>query len=346
MATRAQKIRLGVFMLLSFLGLFGSVGVLAGLQLWNPRDLYFVRYRESVSGLEIGAAVKMKGVRVGRVEKIRVAEDAESVVVDLALDPKTPVTTDTRAVVAAIGITGLKFIELTGGTARSTKIEPNTKKSEIRPGESVLQTLTGKATDIATKMEAVLNNVLALTNTENRTRVAKLLDSTTRMTTEFGDLAKQNKRRVRRILANVDRATAALQAASRTLQRSAKEAAPAIKETLASASAAAKSVSRAVAGLRPQRTLNAINAAARALRKRIEDPSITKALAALRDAGSMVSGLSKDVSSLVSRSSRQVGSILSQLKSASRNFKAFSRAIRERPSLLLRGQTVKERKLK
>ncbi|MCK5799504.1 MAG: MCE family protein, partial [Deltaproteobacteria bacterium] len=97
MATRAQKIRLGIFMLLSFLLLFGSVGVLAGMRLWNPRDAYFIRYQESVSGLEIGASVKMKGVRVGRVEKVTVAKGAESVVVDLALTPKTPVTQDTTA---------------------------------------------------------------------------------------------------------------------------------------------------------------------------------------------------------------------------------------------------------
>mgnify|MGYP003564474005 CR=1 FL=1 len=114
MATKAQKIRLGVFMLLAFLLLVGTVGTLAGIQMWNPRDIYFVSYKESVSGLDIGSAVKMKGVRVGPVETIKVAPDTESVRVELALDPGTPITVDNKAVGMSIGITGLKVIELTG----------------------------------------------------------------------------------------------------------------------------------------------------------------------------------------------------------------------------------------
>ncbi|MCK5795926.1 MAG: hypothetical protein KAI47_02000, partial [Deltaproteobacteria bacterium] len=198
----------------------------------------------------------------------------------------------------------------------------------------------------ATKMEATLNNVLALTNEANRVRVAKLLDSTTRMTTAYGDLALENKRRVQRILAHVDRATSALEAASRTLQKTAHNAAPTINETLKSASSAAKDVARLVRSIHPKGMINEFTRAARSLRKRIEDPSITKALAALRDAGQMVSGLSKDVSRMVSMSSRRVASILGNLNTATRHLKVFSRQIRERPSLLLRGQTVTERKLK
>ena len=59
MSTHAQKIRLGVFMLLATLLFLGSVGTLAGVKLFNPRDRYFVRFTESVSGLEVGSTVKM-----------------------------------------------------------------------------------------------------------------------------------------------------------------------------------------------------------------------------------------------------------------------------------------------
>lgn len=346
MATRSQKIRLGVFMLLSFLLLFGSVGVLAGLQLWNPRDHYFVRYKESVSGLEIGSAVKMKGVRVGRVDSVTVAKNTESVIVNLALDPETPVTVDTEAVVASIGITGLKFVELTGGTAKSKRVDPNTKTSEIKAGASIMQTLTGKATDIATKMEAVLNNVLALTSKDNRERITKLLDNTTKLTGTLADIAEQNKKRVRRILAHVDRTTGALERAAASMNKLVTDVVPPIKSTLAAAANASNAVARITQKLKPQAALNEITRAAAALRKRIEDPAITKALEALRESSAMVGKLSKDVSGLVQRSGRKVGSILGNLNAAARHFKAFSRSIRERPSLLLRGETLKEREIK
>ena len=109
MSTRLQKIRLGIFMLLSFMLLFGSIAVLAGMKLWNPKDRYFIRFRESISGLEVGSTVKMKGVRVGQVESISIGRDVESVIVTLSLAPKTPITVDTRGIMTSIGITGLNI---------------------------------------------------------------------------------------------------------------------------------------------------------------------------------------------------------------------------------------------
>ena len=119
MSTRAQKVRLGIFLVSAALIFGGSIVVLAGLKLWNPKDRYFVRYEESISGLELGSTVKMKGVRVGQVEDIDIGDDVESVVVTLSLNPGTPIPEDTRAVMTSIGITGLKFIELTGGSGKA-----------------------------------------------------------------------------------------------------------------------------------------------------------------------------------------------------------------------------------
>lgn len=346
MATRAQKIRLGIFMLLAFLLLVGTVGTLAGLQMWNPRNIYFARYRESVSGLEIGSSVKMKGVRVGRVDAVKVTPDAEMVEVTFALDPSAPVTVDTEAVVMSIGITGLKFIELTGGTAKSKALPPNTKKSQIKAGASMMQTLTGKATKISEKMEAVLNNMLVVTGEANRTRLAKLLDSSTRLATNYADLAEDNRKRLKRVLFNLDKATAAMEKTSKQVSTLVVDIKPNIKATLAASSSAAYSLNRAMSKLRPQATLNEITRAAKALRHRIDDPAITSALNALKTSAAQAGQLTRNLSTVVTRSSRQVGRILTHFTSTSKNFRAFSRSIRERPSLLLGGETLKERKIR
>ena len=78
MTTRAQKVRLGVFMILALVLLLGTVGTLAGLKLWNRKDRYYVQFQESVSGLDNGSTVKMKGVPVGQVEKISIGADPPS----------------------------------------------------------------------------------------------------------------------------------------------------------------------------------------------------------------------------------------------------------------------------
>lgn len=343
MATRMQKLRLGVFMLLAFLLLGGSVATLAGMKLWNPKDRYFVRFRESISGLEVGSTVKMKGVRVGQVERISIGKDVESVIVTLSLDPDTPVTVDTRAVMTAIGITGLKFIELTGGSSRSKRITPNTKRSIIIAGASTMATLTGKATDIALKMEAVLNNLINLTSEGNRVRVKRLLEDADQLTVTWEQVADDNRTRIKRILGNVDRTTVMMEKASSAFAKMANDNSTKIKETLTATSNAAKSLSKMAQTVKPQDTLRSITAAADSVRKRVEDPSITKALTALNASANRLTNLTNQLGTVVKQRDRQIGMIMKNLDTASLYLKDFARSIKDRPSLLLRGETRKER---
>ena len=73
------------------------------------------------------------------------------------------------------GITGLKFIELAEGTAGTERLPPG---SRIEAGQTMLEQLTGRASDIGLKVEKVLNNVLYITRPENRRRVDSILAST------------------------------------------------------------------------------------------------------------------------------------------------------------------------
>ena len=343
MTTRMQKLRLGVFMILAMLILVGSVVTLAGLKLWNPRDRYFVRFQESISGLEVGSTVKMKGVRVGQVEQIIIGRDVQSVIVTLSLTPRTPITEDTRAVMTAIGITGLKFVELTGGSSRSPRIEPNTQQSIIRAGSSTLQTLTGKATDIALKMEGLLNNLLNITSEGNQVRISRLLEDTDRTMVTWNEIAQENKGRFKRILVNVDRTTSLLERASGTVAKLAQDNSAHVREALSSAATAARSLSKAVQDLRPQQTLGAITAAANSVTKRVNDPAITQALKSIGTSANRMKALVDQLGKVVDHRDRQIGTIMRNLDRASEHLKEFARSIKDRPSLLLRGETRKER---
>jgi len=119
-------------------GLFiiGFVIAAAMFAVWlgNPgqRDdvLYRIHFPESVSGLAVGDPVKFRGVDAGTVKSIiNDAEDPRLVQVDVRLRKDTPVRTDTRASLALKGITGVVFVELSGGdkTAKSLL-------AETRPG--------------------------------------------------------------------------------------------------------------------------------------------------------------------------------------------------------------------
>jgi phospholipid/cholesterol/gamma-HCH transport system substrate-binding protein len=79
--------------------------------------VYRIRFAESVSGLAVGDPVKFHGVEVGTVKAVGLDPDNPRVVrVDVALRKNTPVRSDTRASLALKGITGVVYVELSGGS--------------------------------------------------------------------------------------------------------------------------------------------------------------------------------------------------------------------------------------
>ena len=80
---------------------------------------YHTYFDESVQGLELGAAVKYRGVRIGRVAEIAIAPDQKHVDVLLALLTSqaaqlglAETTPELRAQLASQGITGVKFVDI------------------------------------------------------------------------------------------------------------------------------------------------------------------------------------------------------------------------------------------
>ncbi|HEY0587772.1 MAG TPA: MlaD family protein [Pseudoduganella sp.] len=114
---------------------FAIAAALFAIWLGSPgqRDdvLYRIRFPESVSGLAVGDPVKFRGVDAGTVKSIiNDPDDPRLVLVDVRLRKETPVRTDTRASLAIKGITGVVYIELSGGDKAAKPL-----LAETRPGK-------------------------------------------------------------------------------------------------------------------------------------------------------------------------------------------------------------------
>jgi phospholipid/cholesterol/gamma-HCH transport system substrate-binding protein len=80
-------------------------------------DSYLVYMSESVAGLSTDTSVKYRGVNVGTVEQLGInPHNSEEVELRLKIEHGTPIKTDTTAKLESFGITGLAFIELSGGS--------------------------------------------------------------------------------------------------------------------------------------------------------------------------------------------------------------------------------------
>src|SRR4051812_49279893 len=94
--------------------------------------LYRITFNESVSGLKPGEPVKYHGVDVGVVKALSLdTHDPRIVVVDVTLNKATPVKTDTRAQLKLKGITGLVYIELSGGNPQAQMLAQSTPSGQI-----------------------------------------------------------------------------------------------------------------------------------------------------------------------------------------------------------------------
>jgi len=184
---KAQKLRLGIFVFISTSLLLLLILYFAAQALFERKDNYYIAYRDvSVSGLEVGSPVKFLGINVGSIASIVIdPDDVNTVIVEIALQEDTPVKEDAVADIVAMGITGLKTIEIRGGTQEADFLPPG---SNIRQGTSLAEDITGRAEVIAFKVEQVLNNLQLFTDPDN---MAAFRETAERITA-FADQANQS----------------------------------------------------------------------------------------------------------------------------------------------------------
>jgi phospholipid/cholesterol/gamma-HCH transport system substrate-binding protein len=166
MATRTQKIRLGAFALMTAALLVTVLAVFAGVRVWKDLDSYTVVYEGSVLGLEVGADVRLNGVRVGKVTDIDIDEgDLERVHIDLELEEGTPVRADTEAILAFRGITGLKIIDLRRGSSEAPPLPPG---SNIAVGETFIDQLERESEELVARTKRLMEGASALVESLQR----------------------------------------------------------------------------------------------------------------------------------------------------------------------------------
>ncbi len=204
--TRAQKARLGIFLTVSGSVLLIMLLYITGKNVFEKRDEYFIRYEDvSVSGVEVGAQVKYHGVRVGRVDHIKIDDqEVSTIIVEISLLDGTPVKTDVRAEITALSLTGLKIIELTGGSNEAALLEPGT---EIPAGASPLQAFTGRVEAVSEKLEIVLSNFIELTGGENQEKLFELINSTALVLEDFHSVFDENREPIANTITNLELAS-------------------------------------------------------------------------------------------------------------------------------------------
>jgi phospholipid/cholesterol/gamma-HCH transport system substrate-binding protein len=218
-------VRVGAFVLAALA--LGAVVLVTfgGLHLLEQRDHYVVEMRDSVIGLESGATVTFDGIAVGRVDSIDVSPtDLGAVRVTLSVKAGTPVHTDTVAFLTLAGLTGLKTVDLRGGSLATARMPEG---GTLAAGQSTLDKLEHHADQLADQSIELMKRAQLIVAAAQR--VTENLEKIT------------DPRPVASIVAQVQDATRTLAAASRSIAAMVDEDRVAIRGTLGSLDAAAQS---------------------------------------------------------------------------------------------------------
>lgn len=149
----------------------GALWLVSGGSFQTKYDFYLAMEDESVAGLNLNAPVKYNGVDVGKVQGIKLDPvNPERVQLTFAIVRGTPIKVDTVAVLKTQGLTGIAYVELSGG-ARDAALLTATVAGEypvIRTKPSLSARLENVLTTVLEKLDKTSSNIDALLNDENR----------------------------------------------------------------------------------------------------------------------------------------------------------------------------------
>ena len=132
METRASYIIVGIFTLVVFIGGALAVIWMAGVKFDEESAQYDAYFKGSVTGLSPGNQVRYRGVPFGVVTGMRVDPDnVERVKVTIEVPKKPPIKTDAVASLEYQGITGIAYVQISGGTQSAEILKKNA--GEDRP---------------------------------------------------------------------------------------------------------------------------------------------------------------------------------------------------------------------
>lgn len=197
MENRARYVLVGAFSLLVIAAGFLFVYWLDTAGSLMRRAYYRVVFDAPVSGLLRGSAVLFNGIRVGEVTDLALdPATPRAVQITIAIEPRTPVRSDTRVGIDFQGLTGAPVVALVGGSPSATPLERTGDAPALLTAEkNAGQTMGQAARDVLRHIDMVV-----LDNTDPLRNLISNID-------KFSGALARNTDRVDGIIAGLERLT-------------------------------------------------------------------------------------------------------------------------------------------
>jgi phospholipid/cholesterol/gamma-HCH transport system substrate-binding protein len=171
MLTKEQRI--GLFFIVGLVLFFVAIELTLGLGLLRERYTLFATFRD-VQGLDVGADVRLAGIKAGQVKGMRIAGD--QVVVEMGIEHDLEVKKDSVARLDFRALSGERFIALSLGT-------PTARAAA--PGDTLTGETPASFADVVDQLSTVAETVTDLTESLNA--------NSERLLTDLADLVEENR---------------------------------------------------------------------------------------------------------------------------------------------------------
>src|SRR5690348_2356923 len=191
MENRAHAIAVGLFTLLLGAGVVLIVMWFSGDT--EKRETYRLESQYSVTGLNLQAPVRFRGVEVGRVDSIAFSgSKARTITIEVSVKADTPLTRGTYAQLGSQGLTGLAYVILDddGDKAQPLSAEES-RKSPIPVRRAFFDELSGSGKDLVAGASEVTRRLNALLNEKNQAQLMKTLTNLDAATRNIAELSRK-----------------------------------------------------------------------------------------------------------------------------------------------------------
>lgn len=315
MNSRRELVWVGIFVLISLVLLIGTILAVAGT--FSAGGITHRAYFKSAGGLVPGATVRYGGMKAGRVEAVRVdPQDSTRIEVEFTVARNIPVKTDSVARITSLGALSDNYVEVGTGTKGAPLAPPG---SELKSVETIG---IGDLADMIASLEPVAQQVLQNLNqrlTELQVTIARVddvLNDTNRenISKSLGNLNSmlaEDRPKVSATLTNVQTASAKIVPLLDDLKTTMKQA----NETLAHVDSVV---------VENRQDIRAV---------------VVELKQSLVTASALIEGLKNTLDN----NTDNIDQIMVNLRITTENVRQLTDELKTRPSVLVRGNNVKDR---
>jgi len=207
METRANYILIGAIMVAILIGAFGFVYWLAVTAESRQNVEVKIIFPGPVTGLPVGGQVLFNGIKVGDVKSLDFApDDPTKVVATVGIKPSTPLREDTKAALNFTGLTGVAYVDLSGGSTNSPLLLANdeAKVPVIYAERSFFDDIVDGARDVLKRADSTMKTVEDVLQ-ENQPAIRKIVGNVE----TFSDALAANSDGVKDFMASIGKASEA-----------------------------------------------------------------------------------------------------------------------------------------